>query len=218
MASKARAPRIYVLAGTNGAGKSSIAGAMLTQEGVEYFDPDKAAERIRASNPGISQPETQSAAWHEGKRLLQRAIAERLGYAFETTLAGNTIPGLLDKALAAGIEVRIWYVGLANAELHIARVRSRVARGGHDIPANIIRQRYARSQLNLIQRLPRLTEVRVFDNSQEADPHSGLAPRPRLVIHLARGRIVAACELALTPEWAKPIVLAALHTAGRHQS
>jgi predicted ABC-type ATPase len=36
---KAQTPRIYVLAGTNGAGKSSIAGAMLIEEGVEYFNP-----------------------------------------------------------------------------------------------------------------------------------------------------------------------------------
>lgn len=210
MARKARIPRIYVLAGTNGAGKSSIGGAMLVEQGVEYFNPDEAAARIRAVNPGISQAEAQSAAWHQGKRLLERSISERLDYAFETTLGGNTIPALLHKALSAGIEVRIWYVGLASAELHIARVRSRVARGGHDIPEERIRERYACSLLNLVQMLAKLTELRVYDNSKEADPYSGVAPHPQLIVHVAKSKIVTGCDLASTPNWAKPIVLAAL--------
>jgi predicted ABC-type ATPase len=186
---------------------------MLADQGCEYFNPDEAAARIRAANPSISQQEAQSAAWYEGKRLLERTIAERLDYAFEATLAGNTIPALLDRALSVAIEVRIWYVGLASVELHIARVRSRVARGGHDIPEERIRERYARSLLNLIHLLPKLTELRVYDNTREADPHSGVAPEPRLIVHVAKGRIVSLCDLALTPGWAKPIVLAALKRA-----
>ena len=210
MPKKAQTPHIYVLAGTNGAGKSSIAGAMLIEEGVEYFNPDEAAELIRVANPGITLEESQSAAWNEGRRLLERAINEGLDYAFGTTLGGRTIPALLEKAVEAGIEVRIWYVGLTNAELHIARVHARVMRGGHDIPEERIRQRYARSLLNLIQLMPKLTELRVYDNSVEADPHTGATPEPRLIVHLNRGKLLNVCELASTPEWAKPIVLRAL--------
>ena len=210
MPKKAQTPRIYVLAGTNGAGKSSIAGAMLSEEGVEYFNPDDAAELIRVANPGIILEESQSAAWEEGRRLLERAIDERLDYAFETTLGGRTIAALLEQAMESEIEVRIWYVGLINAELHLARVLARVKRGGHDIPEERIRQRYARSLLNLIQLMPKLTELRVYDNSVEADPHTGATPEPRLIVHLNRGKLRNICELASTPEWAKPIVLRAL--------
>ena len=210
MPKKAQTPRIYVLAGTNGAGKSSIAGAMFIEAGVEYFNPDEAAELLRVANPGITLEQSQSAAWDEGRRLLERAIDERLDYAFETTLGGRTIPVLLENAIQAGIEVRIWYVGLTNAELHIARVHARVKRGGHDIPEDRIRQRYARSLLNLIQLMPTVTELRVYDNSIEADPHTGAMPEPRLIVHLNRGKLLNVCELASTPEWAKPIVLRAL--------
>ncbi len=213
MPKRVQIPRIYVLAGTNGAGKSSIGGAMLVKQGVGYFNPDDAAAHIRAANPQVSQDQAQSAAWQEGKRLLERAIAERLDYAFETTLGGKTIPALLEKAIASGIEVRIWYVGLASPELHIARVRARVARGGHAIPEERIRERYARSLLHLIRLMPKLTEVRVYDNSREADPHTGAAPEPRLIVHLNRGKLVTLCDLASTPDWAKPAVLAALKTA-----
>src|SRR5581483_428065 len=201
---------IYVLAGANGAGKSSVGGAAFLQHGVEYFNPDGAAQRIVAVNPGITQADANSAAWHEGKRLLERAMAEHLNFAFETTLGGKTIAGLLQKAAASGIEVRIWYVGLATPELHIARVRSRVRRGGHDIPEATIRERYHRSRLNLIRLIPQLTELLVYDNSIEADPHTGAIPQPQLILHWDEERILASCELAATPEWAKPMLLAAL--------
>jgi predicted ABC-type ATPase len=208
VASEPRVSRIYVLAGTNGAGKSSIGGAMLSQQGAEYFNPDIAAAHIRAVDPNITQQEAESTAWSQGKRLLEHVIAERLDYAFETTLGGNTIPALLEEALLKGIEVRIWYVGLASVELNIARVRSRVARGGHDIPEGKIRERYVRSIQNLIRLLPRLTELRVYDNSHEADPHTGAAPKPRLILHLSERKIVALCDPALIPHWAQPVVSA----------
>ena len=205
-----RAPRIYVLAGTNGAGKSSIAGAMLLRQRVEYFNPDEAARRIRAANPGISQTQANGAAWHEGRRLLERAIAERLDFAFETTLGGHTITDLLEQASARGIEVRIWYVGLNSPQLHIARVRSRVKKGGHDIPEPRIHERYDASRLNLIRLLPGLSELWVYDNSKEADPDAGVAPEPRLVLHVRQGAIVGPRDLSRTPEWAKAIVAAAM--------
>jgi predicted ABC-type ATPase len=209
-------PCIYVLAGTNGAGKSSIAGAMFLAKGTDYFNPDDAAARIRHARPHVSEAEANSQAWNQGTRLLQRAIAERLNFAFETTLGGNTIPALLSSALSAGLEVRVWYVGLSSVELHIARVRARVEKGGHPIPEQKIRERFDRSRLNLIRLLPRLTELLVYDNSSEANPDAGEHPQPKLLLHMDSGKIVDSCDLQLIPEWAKPIVAAALKIAGRH--
>lgn len=210
----ADAPGIYVLAGTNGAGKSSIAGAMFQRAGAAYFNPDDAARLIRARNPHLGRTQANSAAWREGVRLLERAIAERRVFAFETTLGGNTITGLLERALAAGLEVRVWYIGLSSPELHLARVRARVARGGHDIPEPRIRARYDSGRLNVIRLLPMLTALRLYDNSAEADPHAGVAPEPRPILHVVRGKVVWSCPLAETPEWARPVLAAAL-TRGR---
>ena len=219
MHDRARISRIYVLAGTNGAGKSSVAGAMFRARGAAYFNPDEATNLVLAANPGITLAEANSAAWGQGKRLLERAIAERLDFAFETTLGGRTITALLDAALSEGIEVRVWYVGLSSAELHIARVRARVAKGGHDVPAAKIRDRYDRSRVNLIHLMPRLTELRLYDNSDEADPDAGATPEPRLLLHMVGGQIVSWRNLKRTPEWAKPILAAAVKSqpAGRHK-
>ena len=207
------APCLYVIAGTNGAGKSSIAGAVFREHGVEVFDPDAAARRIAARLPNLAPTEVISAAWQQGRRLLERAIAERLSFAFETTLGGTTMTGLLERALATGLDVRVWYVGLDSPERHLARVRARVARGGHDIPEAMVRRRFHTSRLHLVRLLPRLTELRVYDNSAEADPAAGAAPHARLLLHTRVGRIVAACPLADTPAWAKPIMAAAVRTS-----
>ena len=187
-----------------------MAGATFRRSGGDYYNPDEAAGRILAANPGATSAEANSAAWHEGKRLLERAIAERLDFAFETTLGGRTITARLQDALSTGIDVRMWFVGLSSPELHLARVRARVARGGHDIAEGTIRERYDRSRINLIALLPRLTELRVFDNSFEADPFAGRAPRPFLVLHVVKRRIVEMMDLAETPQWAKPLVAAAV--------
>ena len=191
-----------------------MAGAALRESGADYFNPDEATLRILRANPRISMTEANSAAWYEGKRLLERAISEGLDFAFETTLGGNTIPDLLKKALSTGLEVRLWFVGLSTPELHIARVRSRVAKGGHDIPEDKIRERYDRSRVKLIELMPAITELRVFDNSVEADPSEGRPPQPTLILHLKDGKIVEMCELGVTPDWAKPLLASAIRLAG----
>jgi predicted ABC-type ATPase len=205
---------IYVLAGTNGAGKSSIGGEIFRRKHAEYFNPDEAARRIQDANSdaniGLTISQANEIAWRQGKRLLERAIAERLDFAFETTLGGQTITGLLEEALLAGIEVRIWFAGLSSPELHIARVRTRVKRGGHDIPEKTIRERYDKSRLNLIRLLPNLTELRLYDNSREADPKTHKHPEPLLLLHLVKGKIKTLYDPALIPDWAKPIVAAAM--------
>jgi predicted ABC-type ATPase len=205
---------ITVLAGTNGSGKSSIAGALLREAGGDYFNPDEVARRFSSAEPALSPAEANSRAWHEGKGLLERALREGRSFTFETTLGGDTITGLLEQALAAGTEVKIWYAGLSSPELHITRVRARVARGGHDIPEADIRRRYTASLKNLIRLLPRLTELRVFDNSQDGDPETGRPPRPRLLLHMRSGRVEgpALSRLARTPAWAKPVIAIALKT------
>jgi predicted ABC-type ATPase len=216
MVRKATMPaQIRVLAGVNGAGKSSIVGATIRDKGGEYYNPDEAAREIMAANPGLGQTEANAAAWGQGRELLERAIDQGLDFTFETTLGGNTMPGLLAEAAKRGVEVRVIYVGLGSADAHIERVRQRVRAGGHDIPEADIRRRYRHSLINLVTLLPALTELRVYDNSATADPATGQAPQPVLVLHMQRGRIVGPSDLTSTPAWAKPIVAAALELTQR---
>jgi len=209
---------VLVLAGCNGAGKSSIGGAALLESGVGFYNPDEGARKILVANAHLDPPptmgEVNAAAWSQGRRLLERAIDRHMNFAFETTLGGQTMTDLLERAADEGLAVHVWFVGLASVELHIERVRRRVARGGHDIPRDKIVERYDSGRKNLVRLLPRLASVRVYDNSVEADPAKGLAPAPRLVLHCVKRTIIAPTKLRSllmqTPDWARPIAAAAL--------
>jgi predicted ABC-type ATPase len=102
------------------------------------------------------------------------------------------------------------YVGLATPELHIARVRERVARGGHDIPEDKIRQRFVSSRANLIRLLPALTSLDLYDNSAHSPPGVGRLPRLQLLLRTERGRLAWMADRDAIPEWARPIAASAL--------
>jgi predicted ABC-type ATPase len=201
-------PVLYVLAGVNGAGKSSIGGRLLTQAGLAWFNPDSFARAL--TEYGDGQTEANAAALKEGIRRLDVAIARGRSYAFETTLGGQTILHKLIQATRTH-DIMVWFCGLRDAEQHLARVRLRVTQGGHDIPEEHIRQRCHTSLQNLIALMPHLAQLRVYDNS--ADVALGQAiPEPTLLLSLNAGRRTHPSTLAearYTPDWAKPLVEAA---------
>ena len=203
-------PRILVLAGVNGAGKSSIGGDMLHQAGIPWFNPDTFTRELVAAT-GSPLADANAAAWQEGLRRLNAAIAHGEDYAFETTLGGNTIAARLGDA-SESHDVLMWFCGLDSPEHHMARVRLRVRHGGHDIPEAKIRERYRTSIANLVALLPHLSRLQVYDNSRDAGPGTPVAD-PRLLLQMEGGRIAwptDADTLRATPDWAKPILEAAL--------
>ncbi len=211
-----RRGRILVAAGTNGAGKSAIVGEFLAAKGGAYFNPDLLARELVAG--GTLPAEADAIAWKMGFDGLRRAIDHNEDFSFETTLGGRSIVAELHRAIAAGLHVYVWYVGLASPQLHIARVRARVQRGGHDIAAAKIRERYPRSLANLVTLIGKAVEVHVFDNSAEST--SGL-PAARLVFRMRGNRILEPdleTLMTCTPDWAKSLVASALNcrtTTGR---
>jgi len=84
-------PAIYVLAGVNGSGKSSIGGAAFRSRGVEYYNPYEAARQIRSIHPSMTQAIANGHAWTLGRDLLVSAIVKQQTFVFETTLGGTTI-------------------------------------------------------------------------------------------------------------------------------
>jgi predicted ABC-type ATPase len=202
--------RIFVVAGVNGAGKSSIAGAAFLQRNLPYFNPDLAARSLLQENPAIGIVQANAFAWEAGRRGLERALREGGIFAFETTLGAHTITDMLIAGARAGARIHVWYAGLESPELHLQRVRSRVAAGGHDIPEQKIRERYTSSRANLVRLLPHLASLSLYDNSEENDPKNGKPPRPLLLLHLQDGKLVSQAPLARVPQWAKPVFAALL--------
>jgi len=112
------------------------------------------------------------------------------------------------------IGCNVWFCGLESPELHLRRVRARVAEGSHDIPEDKIRERWIDSRKNLIRLLPHIHHLRVYNNSTEADPAKGKPPRLVLLLEMQQRKITAPSDLSGSPCWAQPIIAAAirLHT------
>lgn len=207
-------PFVYVLAGVNGAGKSSIGGHVLREAGLDWFNPDTFARRLRQQST-LTQAQANGQAWQEGVARLNDALLRGGNHAFETTLGGTSITTLLHQA-ARSHDVLVWFCGLASPELHIARVQARVQAGGHPIDEADIRRRWPLAQQNLIGLMPVLAGLQVYDNSKDV-LQGAAVPDPHLVLQMAEGVLQwpAADDLAqlqATPAWAQPVMEAALRS------
>lgn len=210
-------PVLFVLAGVNGAGKSSIGGHLIERDGLTWFNPDTFARELKAAT-GCDQETANAHAWQEGVLRLDEAIAKGLNHAFETTLGGKTVTAKILEATKTH-DVLIWFCGLSSPELHIARVNARVSSGGHPIPEEKIRERYPLAQLNLIKLMPHVAYIQVYDNSTEAAA-DGTVPDPLLVLEMENSEVIFPAPddlnaLQRVPEWTKSILEAALRNKHR---
>jgi predicted ABC-type ATPase len=198
---------ITVIAGVNGAGKSSIIGSALRHHGGHYFNPDEAARDIMNTEK-CTLAEANSKAWKRGYDMLCEAVENDLDYVFETTLGGNSVPEQLHKASDSGISVSILYCGLESPDLHIQRVSERVKKGGHDIPEEKIRQRWTNSIYNLGTMIPKCDQIKLYDNSS---PLEDGKPSPKLLFSMSNGNFKTTPHEKI-PDWAKPIAVIAMET------
>src|SRR5260221_13312668 len=120
-------------------------------------------------------------------RRLEEAIAKGLNHVFETTLGGKSVTAKILEA-AKTHDVLIWFCGLSSPELHIARVKARVAAGGHPISEEKIRERYPNAQLNLIKLMPPVAYIKRYHNSEEAAAYS-TTTGPELVVEMGYGLV-----------------------------
>ncbi|MGH7221685.1 MAG: AAA family ATPase [Gemmataceae bacterium] len=156
---------MVVLAGVNGAGKTTAARTLLaeTLRLMTFVNADVIAQ-------GLSGFDPESMAMEAGRVMLQRlhALAEqRASFAFETTLAGRSYARWLRSLRGAGYGIHLVYFWLASPDLAVARVAERVSQGGHAIPEATIRQRYHRSVANFFQLFrPLVSTWKVYDNTQ----------------------------------------------------
>ena len=146
-------PQIIILAGPNGAGKSTLAPFLLRDRlhVFEYVNADTIAAGLSAFQP-------EGAALAAGRVMLQRLrelAAQRVTFAFETTLATRSYAGWLRKLCAQGYDLSLIYLWLRTPETAIKRVQDRVRLGGHDIPEEVVRRRYHKGVQNFFAILPR---------------------------------------------------------------
>ena len=162
-------PRVIVLAGSNGAGKTSSSRTLLaeTLRVMAFVNADVIAQ-------GLSGFAPESVAWEASRIMLERlhALAERReDFALETTLAARSYSSWLTELRATGYQVHLYYFWLDSPDLAVARVAERVRGGGHSIPEATIRSRYRASLVNLYELyLPLADTWAIYNNSQLGCP------------------------------------------------
>ena len=119
-------------------------------------------------------------------RLVLKEIQELSGkgisFAFETTLSGKTYLSLIKSLKSKGYQIHLFFLWIPSPDLALARIKDRVASGGHDVPATDVRRRFRRSVENFFKVYePHLNSWMLFDNSEQT---------PRLVAEKAGGKLL----------------------------
>lgn len=163
-AKRRKHPTIYVIAGCNGAGKTTFAKEFLPKEVkcLRFFNADEMAR-------GLSPLKPAAGAIKAGRLLLQEvraAIRRKQTFALETTLSGKTYIHLFQQARDEGYEIELHYLWLSSPSQAIRRVQERVMKGGHGVPAADIRRRFKRSLQHLLDDYLPLADVWIVWDSR----------------------------------------------------
>jgi predicted ABC-type ATPase len=184
-------PQLVLLAGPNGAGKSTFYDAFLSESPLPFLNADLLAAEAEIDS-------------FDAARILDvtrdRMIEDGLGFITETVFSdpqGHKVD-MLRKAVGAGYDVTLIYIGVVSANLLPHRVDQRVARGGHDVPRDKIISRFERSLENLRRAITVVPTIELFDNSSAETPYRHIASFRNGKLHWrAPGPL---------PRWARSIV------------
>ncbi len=164
-----KSPNCYIIAGPNGADKTTFATKFLPvyAECGNFINADLIAR-------GLSPFDPDAGLLRAGRVVLER-IAEftraRKEFGFETTLSGRGYVWLLRRMRTSGFRLHLFYLWIPSPELALLRIRDRVRSGGHNVPEGDVRRRFTRALRNLFTLYrPLLDTLHFFDNSSET-PH-----------------------------------------------
>jgi len=161
---RSAAPTLIILAGPNGADKTTAAPFVLRDFlGIdEFVNADDIAR-------GLSGFAPEREAFAAGRAMLSRLrelAAARASFAFETTLSTRSYAAWIPRLRAAGFRISLVFLYLPSPEVAVERVAGRVSEGGHDVPESLIRRRYRRGLVNLVQLyIPLADSWTIYDNS-----------------------------------------------------
>jgi len=159
-------PNLYVIAGCNGAGKTTASYTILPEllNCKQFVNADEIAR-------GLSPFDTEAVAIEAGRIMLTRIkelTIQRQDFAFETTLATRSYVPFIRNAQKCGYIVTLVYFWLNSPELAVSRVKERVENGGHSVPEDIIHRRYIKGIENFIGLyMPICDAWMLFDNSNK---------------------------------------------------
>ena len=174
-------PTIYVIAGPNGVGKTTFADKYLPDEAkqLEFVNADLIARGLSPYDPDVVAMDAGRIAIGRIRQL----VADKIGFAWETTMSGRSAAGWLREAKAAGFTLKCYFIWVRQPEITLTRIRQRVVEGGHNIPEAVSRRRFFKTIENFFQIYrPVFDAWKLYEND---------LPEPRLLAVEKQGRFVA---------------------------
>lgn len=152
-------PSLLMVAGPNGSGKSTLIAALRASQAALpelYINADD-LQRERGIDAYAAQrlaTELRSSALHNGQSFM-----------YETVMSHPSKLAELQLAALRGYRSTVYIVATVSPELNVARIQTRVAAGGHDVPTEKARLRYHRTLGLAPLALAYAQEALLFDNS-----------------------------------------------------
>lgn len=160
-------PVLIVIAGANGAGKTSLTQEILHHQWIKdcvYVNPDEIAEH-RFGN--WNSPEAVLKAAQHAEAIREECLQAKRSLAFETVFSAEDKLLFVRRARSLGFFVRLFYIGTDDPAINAARITNRVREGGHDVPITKIISRFDKSLRNLREAITEVERAYVYDNSVE---------------------------------------------------
>ena len=158
-------PKMYIISGCNGSGKTTASDTMLpeTFQCADFVNSDEFAKGLSPFDPDRASIEASRYMLLKIRYMMDRGK----DFTVETTLATRSLKKLILRAQKQGYMVTVLYFWLNSPELAIARVKARVAAGGHNVPEPVIRRRYRTGLLYLFEDyMPLVDQWILADNSE----------------------------------------------------
>jgi predicted ABC-type ATPase len=175
-------PKLIVIAGPNGSGKTSVTSQILEHEWIEgcvYVNPDNIARDVFGD---WNSPDAVVRAAVLAGKMREDCLGNKESLLFETVLSAPDKLDFMRRAKEAGYFVRLFFVGTNSPAISAARIAQRVMEGGHDVPIAKVISRYSKSIANCAIAAGRADRTYVYDNSIDF-------ANPRLLFRVNDGKL-----------------------------
>ncbi len=164
---------LWILAGGNGAGKSTFYNIWLKNKGVEFINADLIEKTLDSKT--AAEPSYEAA--RIARKLFREHIEMGRSFCFETVFSHVSKLEMLKEAQLLNYFVNFVFIHLSNPDLNQLRVKQRVSTGGHSVPGEKIVSRIPRT-LSLAKQAIQVADCSLlYDNSSHEDPYVPVAKK-----------------------------------------
>ena len=193
-------PKLIIIAGPNGSGKTSVTGELLKHEwieGCQYINPDEIARDVFGD---WNSPDAVIKAACLAAEMREECLAKGHSLILETVMSAPDKVSFVQRAKQNGYFIRLFFIGTNSPQINAARIAGRIMIGGHDVPIPKIISRYYKSIVNCETLVSTVDRLYVYDNSVEN-------VFPQLLFRTTDGKL--AKQYSTINDWADVIFRAA---------